>query len=163
MLEIPVTGSAPPTFEQFYASTWQRAARWAIALTGDVGSGEEVAQNAFLALADRYDTLTAPMPYLRRTIVNGARMAHRSELRRTGREQRSPAGGSTEQPLDLDLLAALAHLSDDQRSAVVLRYWADWADAEIADALGCRTATVRSHLRRGLAGLRTNLNDRETS
>jgi RNA polymerase sigma factor (sigma-70 family) len=145
------------TFDEFYASAWRRAAGWATALTGDVASGEEIAQHAFLALADRYDRLDDPMPYLRRTIVNGARTAHRSDARRVAREQRATIGGSTESPLDVDLLAALARLGTDQRSAVVLRYWADWTDAQIADALGCRASTVRSHLRRGLARLRADL------
>ncbi len=145
------------TFEQFYASTWRQAARWASALTGDVTSGEEIAQNAFLAVAERFDRLDQPLPYLRRTIVNGARMSHRSDTRRTAREQRAASVGTNEPPLDLDLLAALDRLTTDQRCAVVLRYWADWTDAEIANALGCRASTVRSHLKRGMTRLRTDL------
>ena len=60
---------------------------------------------------------------------------------------------------DPELFAALEALPDKQRSVLVLRYWADWDEAAIADALGCRRATVRSHARRGLAHLRSRLEE----
>lgn len=52
------------------------------------------------------------------------------------------------------VLDALATLPYAQRAALVLRYWEDRPEREIAEALGCRPATVRSHIRRGLASLR---------
>ena len=58
---------------------------------------------------------------------------------------------------DGDLLASLDRLSYEQRTVLVWRYWADWDEASIADALGCRPNTVRSHVRRALALLRVVL------
>ena len=55
------------------------------------------------------------------------------------------------------MLAALDHLSYEQRAVVVLRYWADWSEAAIAEVLGCQTSTVRSHARRALDRLRKEI------
>lgn len=55
------------------------------------------------------------------------------------------------------LAAALAALSPSRRAAVVLRYFADLPYERIGAAMDCRTATARSHVRRGLADLRTAL------
>ncbi len=151
-------------FEGFYASTWHAAARWATALVGDVATGEEVAQESFLLVADRFTALDSPAAYLRRTIVNTARMHARSAGRRVARERLLAMPDTTGVPdgdatIDGALLAVLVDLPYDRRAAVVLRYWADWTDDSIADALGCRPSTVRSHLRRGLRDLRSGLSD----
>jgi RNA polymerase sigma factor (sigma-70 family) len=56
----------------------------------------------------------------------------------------------------------LATLKPLQRAVLVLRFYEDLPDAEIAQALGCAEATVRSHAFRGLAALRNQLNDPDT-
>lgn len=162
--EVVPAGMPVVDFEEFYASTWHDAARWATALVGDVATGEEVAQESFLQIVDRFETLDSPAAYLRRTIVNTARMHARSASRRSAREQRTATAHATSSVgvsgASAELLEALAGLSEDRRVAVVLRYWADWSDESIADALGCRPSTVRSHLRRGLSDLRAGLIER---
>jgi RNA polymerase sigma factor (sigma-70 family) len=55
---------------------------------------------------------------------------------------------------DGEIVAALGRLSYEQRAVLVLRYWADWDEEAIAEALGCRPSTVRSHARRALVLLR---------
>jgi RNA polymerase sigma factor (sigma-70 family) len=55
------------------------------------------------------------------------------------------------------MLGALATLPYKQRAAVALRYWDDWTDDQIADALGCAPATVRVLVHRALATLRTEI------
>ncbi len=126
------------------------------AIVGDVTTGEEVAQESFLQIADRFDVLDSPVAYLRKTIVNTARMHARAASRRSAREQwtasSQPAVSAGLTGASAELLELLADLPDDRRTAVVLRYWADWSDESIADALDCRPSTVRSHLRRGLKG-----------
>jgi len=93
-----------------------------------------------------------PAPYLRTSVVNGCRMHHR----RNSREQARFADLVTDtvQPETSVVLDALAHLPYPQRAALVLRYYEDRPEAEIAELLGCRPATVRSHVHRGLAALR---------
>lgn len=77
-----------------------------------------------------------------------------------------PVGSTQEEPLDdiaeasaeaVDLRAALAVLPIQQRIVLVLRYWQDLTETEIADLLGCRPGTVKSRLSRGTAQLRNQL------
>ena len=151
-------------FEAFYRANWRDAARWATALCGDVARGEEVAQETFLRIAPRFALLDRPDAYLRRAIVNAARQARRSATRRGSRELRASLltpdePDRTADAIDPDVLHALDALPTTQRAVLVLRYWADWDEGDIADALGCRGATVRSHAKRGLDRLRTLLED----
>jgi DNA-directed RNA polymerase specialized sigma24 family protein len=147
-------------FETFYRDAWNDAARWATALTGDRAAGEDLAQSAFASLADRFDRLDNPAGYLRRTIVNLSRSDRRSSERRRRRELRLAGDRSlpgTVEPYGTgtDLLRRVAVLPYEQRAALILRYWADWDERTIADALGCKRATVRSHVKRALDTLRT--------
>ncbi|HEY7625786.1 MAG TPA: sigma-70 family RNA polymerase sigma factor [Ilumatobacteraceae bacterium] len=142
-------------FESFYRRAWHDAARWATALTGDAATGEEIAQDAFIAVARRYADLDNPDGYLRVTVVNLARSAMRSSMRRAWREQRTVGDDVVVVSHDDgEIVAALGRLSYEQRAVLVLRYWADWDEEAIADALGCRPSTVRSHARRALVLLR---------
>lgn len=142
----------------FYVANRADAARWAVALTGRRDVGEDLAQEALLRTADRLATLDTPVGYLRRSVVNACRSWHRSNARELRRAQRAAAGRpASVTESSHELLDSLARLGYKQRAAVVLRYWADWPDEQIAAALGCRPATVRVLLHRGLAALRTDL------
>jgi RNA polymerase sigma factor (sigma-70 family) len=155
MMARPVAGTE--NFETFYSRAWRDAARWATALTGDVATGEEIAQDAFVAVSSRYHFLHNPDGYLRITVVNLARSALRSDRRRAVRERRVATPEAVQSWPNNDLLASLDRLSYEQRAVLVLRYWADWDESEIAEALGCRPNTVRSHARRALVSLRTEI------
>ncbi len=167
MAEMTPAADEQESFADFYRSRWRDAARWAAALCGDRARGEELAQDAFIRIQPRFAVLDNPEGYLRRTVVNLTRESHRSAARRQWRErtitsrdgvQRAqPADGTSE--LDPQLVAALARLPHDQRAVLVLRYWADWDEATIAEILGCERATVRSHAKRGLDRLRAELED----
>ena len=143
-------------FETFYRRAWRDAARWATALTGDQSIGEEVAQDAFVKISSRFAQLGNPDGYLRVTIANLARSSMRSSGRRTLREQRV-AADEVAVSGDGELLGSLERLSYEQRAVLVLRYWADWDEAEIAEALRCRPSTVRSHARRALVLMRKEI------
>ena len=151
-------------FEAFYRRTWRDAVRWASALTGSVAAGEDIAQEAFARVGSRFGSIDNAGGYLRTTIVNLARDDRRAARRRAARELRVVGASTDPDPPDGEprLLAALATLSYDQRAALVLRYWADWDEAAIADALGCRPATVRSHAKRGLDALRRAIDASDT-
>jgi DNA-directed RNA polymerase specialized sigma24 family protein len=147
--------SGPSAFETFYARAWRDAVRWASALTGSVAAGEDVAQEAFARLAGRFESLDNPDGYLRVTIVNAARDDRRASQRRQARELRLVVGDASDDPtIGSGVIGALARLPYEQRAALVLRYWADWDEATIAEALGCRRSTVRSHAKRALDTLR---------
>ena len=59
------------------------------------------------------------------------------------------------------MLDALAVLPYKQRAAITLRYWSDWTDDQIADALGCAPSTVRVLLHRGLSSLELRLREED--
>jgi len=143
-------------FEDFYRTHWHDAARWAAAVVGRTDVGEEIAQDVFARLAGRFDGLDNPVGYLRTAVVNGGRSWLRSEGRARARE----AHIAPREAGDVDVAATLTlldRLPERQRLVVVLRYWADWPDEDIANALACPTSTVRSLARRGLDALRKEM------
>ncbi len=138
--------------------------RLAYLLTGDRAVAEDLVQEAFVRFVGRLRFLRDPdafEPYLRRAIVNLSknyfrrRAVERAYLEREGsriEDVRTDPDVSTHDTLRTALLG----LPVRQRAALVLRYLEDLPDATIAELLGCRRATVRSLVARGLEALRTN-------
>ena len=147
-------------FDQFYRTHRAPAVRWATALVGSPEVGEEIAQDSLEAVGRRLATLANPGGYLRRTVVNRCASWHRWHVRAQRRELRSVAGRPTSytEPTN-EMLEALACLPYKQRAAVTLRYWADWTDEQIAEALGCAPASVRVLLHRGIATLKKEITE----
>ncbi|HEY1280934.1 MAG TPA: SigE family RNA polymerase sigma factor [Acidimicrobiales bacterium] len=149
----PVEGSAPPSFEALYNARHDDLVRLAYLLTGSYELAQDVVQDAFVRAYPRLGRVREPVPYLRRAVVNGCLSHHR----RTARGRRIVVRVVDEHPTDLDadeLGDALAALPPRQRAALVLRYYHDLSDADIATALRCRPGTVASLIHRGLAQLR---------
>jgi RNA polymerase sigma-70 factor (sigma-E family) len=150
-----VQDGRPGEFDTLYREQAPRLMRLAFLLTGGGGAAEELVQDAFLEVHQRWETIEYPAAYLRTTVVHGAASHRRRralELAK-GYERRSEAVDGMAEPSD-DLRAALARLPDRQRAAVVLRYYEDLPDAEIATLLGCRVPAVKSLLHRALQELR---------
>jgi RNA polymerase sigma-70 factor (sigma-E family) len=144
------------TFDEFFDRHADEMVSLARLITGSVESAEEIAQDAFTAMYQHWDSVRDPVPYLRSTVINRSR----SHVRRViiGREKLlalplDVQEGSPGEP-DLALRRALSTLNERQRTAVVLRYWADWSESQIAAELGCRNGTVKSLLSRSLEQLR---------
>jgi RNA polymerase sigma factor (sigma-70 family) len=148
-------------FDEFYRRRWPDAAKWAGALTGQPAVGQELAQEAFLKVRERYTALDNPAAYLRTVVVNLCRSWQRSSAREADR-MAAVALPEVVSPPSAFLLDALGALPFRQRAALVLRFWADWTDEEIATALDCRCATVRSLAHRGLAALRQEIDHDES-
>jgi RNA polymerase sigma-70 factor (sigma-E family) len=149
-------------FSAFAASRWPGLVRLAFGLTGDRWAAEDIAQTA-LARAyvawRRVSRADNPDAYLRRILVNASH--HRFRRRRVTEQPGDLPEMPVDGPADLvgeraALLAALHQLPPRQRAVVVLRYWQDLTDAQIAATLGCSPGTVRSQLSRALAKLREN-------
>jgi DNA-directed RNA polymerase specialized sigma24 family protein len=160
---MKIVGAEAPTavtlgFAAFYADNRVAATRLVWLLTHDRGLCEDIVQEAFTAVYPRFDTVLQPTAYLRRTIVN--LVAERG--RRSGREQRRiklvHAGLSlqTEGPTG-GMLDAIGLLPINQRTAIVLRYWADLDHNQIAEAMDVRPGTVRSLLSRATDRLRKDI------
>ncbi len=140
-----------PAFEELYRRDYARMVRVAWLIVGSVATAEDLVQDAFARVAQRYDSIEAPAAYLRVAVVN----ACRNELRR--RRHLSPEPPPEQILLDPELSETFDLLNDldpKHRAALVLRYVDDRSDEEIASILGIRRATVRSHIHRGLTKLR---------
>lgn len=135
-------------------------------LLHDAGASEEVVQDAFVALHLRWRRLRDPeraAAWLRSAVLNGARSRLRHlEVRRRHQPLAPTSSGSAEDAAlaggaDGRVLAALATLPGRQREAVVLRFYLDLSEAEMADAMGVSAGSVKTHLHRGLAALSHHL------
>lgn len=146
---------AAPSFEALYALQFDALVRLAYLLTGSRAVAEDVVQDAFVQLQRRWTAVRAPQSYARTSVVNGCRSHHRRSSRERARFPDLVVSElMPETPVVIDELAALPYR---QRAALVLRYYEDRPEAEIAELLGCRPATVRSLVHRGLTTLRTAL------
>ena len=144
---------------EFAAAHSVSLTRFAYVLCGDRGLAEDLVQDAFVALYRRFGErlpLAAPVAYARRTIVN----AHISHARRRGSSS-TVFGEVPDQAVEDPGLAeqdamwrALATLAERQRAVLVMRYYLDLSDDDIAAALDCRVGTVRSLASRAFATLR---------
>jgi RNA polymerase sigma-70 factor (sigma-E family) len=143
--------AVPATFDDLYVAEYRRMVRLAFVMLDEAGAAEEVVQDAFARVYERWAKLDQPGGYLRTCVVNGCRDVLRR--RRVARFRPSPPAPADQAAPD-HLLDALAVLSPARRAAVILRYYADLPEAEIADALGVRPGTVKSMLHRALLQLR---------
>ena len=127
--------------------------RLAHLLTGSIPMAEDVVQDAFIRVIPKLGSVEHPKAYLRAAVVNGCRSAMRS----AGRMQ--PLN-DLQQRADIDdvtpmqLLAPLKDLTELQRTVIVLRYYCDLSDTEIAEFIHRAPATVRVIAHRALAKLR---------
>jgi RNA polymerase sigma-70 factor (sigma-E family) len=130
----------------------QPMVRVAYLLVGSEARAEEIVQDAFATVYERWSKIEQPGAFLRRCVVNGSKAA----LRRRAVEQRRAlqvVEGALE-PEARELLDALATLPLQQRAVVVLRFYERMTQEEIAEALDMPLGTVKSSLHRGLARLR---------
>ena len=147
-------------FTDFYRDAYPGAVRLAWLLTHDHAAAEDVVQDAFVRLRPRLTAVEHPTAYLRTAIVNGCRDRTRSADRaEAGWRRLRVVTDMTSTDKPSELLDAVVQLPYKQRAVLVLRYWADLREEEIADIVGVRPATVRSITSRALARLRKELPD----
>ncbi len=127
-------------------------------LTSDRDAAAEIAQESFIRTYERWDRLDNPGGYLRTTVVNRCNDHHRRRLRRRTHTVAAVIDHTVRDPDDV-LADVIGGLKPKRRAAVVLRYYLDLPQAEIAEILGVRPGTVKSLLHRALADLRTALDD----
>jgi RNA polymerase sigma-70 factor (sigma-E family) len=143
-----------PTFAELYRDSHAEMVRLAYLLTGSTEVAQDVVQDAFVSVHRSWSRVREPRPYLRRAVVNACTSHHRRVFR-DRRSRTRMASGDTPAELEADeMFDVLAELPARQRAAVVLRYWHDLDEREIADTLGCRPGTVGSLLHRAIARLR---------
>ena len=142
------------TVEALFRAEYVGMVRLAHTLVGNNAEAEEVVQESFADFQLRIDEIRAPGAYLRSAVVSRCR----SVLRRRRVMQLHPPEPPGELPDSAgELWDVLHELSEDQRVAVVLKYYGRYRASEIAQIMDVPGATVRSHLKRGLAALRKEL------
>ena len=154
---VAVAAERQQAFDDLFMREREPMLRLAVLLVRSSHEAEEALQEAFAAVAARWESIERPGAYLRASVVNACRMIlRRREVER--RHATLDTAPPVEGPANLvELHGALSVLSDRERCAVALRYFADLPDSEIAELLGCRRSTVRSLVRRALAKLREEL------
>ncbi len=139
-----------PEFTDFYVAHFPELVRLA-ALLSNSSDAPDLVQDCFLGLHRHWTRVRGPLPYVRRSVVHACASHHRRAMR----TRALPVPVTVDSELGADELDdALAKLPARQHAAVVLRYYGDLPDADIARALRCRPATVRSLIHRALADLR---------
>lgn len=144
------------SFAEFYRTEWPAAVRLAGLLTQRASLAEDLAQDAFTRMYPKWAQATNPPGYLRVTVVNACRQWERHN----GVQRAKLPLLATIDSVELassDLADAVASLPYRQRAVLVLRYYADLTESEIAEALGCRAGTVKSLASRALARLQKEI------
>ena len=157
-VEAPMTARADPMarLEALYRAEHQHAVHLALLLTGNHAVAQELAQEAFVRLHPHLERTERPGAYLRTTVVNLCRGDGRRKATADRHLQAVtiPTAPPPDLPASLSpVWLALNDLPDRQRQALVLRFYLDLPDDEIAELLGARPGTVRSLVSRGLAAL----------
>jgi RNA polymerase sigma-70 factor (sigma-E family) len=151
---------------ELYSLHYPALVRLAAMLVRDTPTAEEVVQEAFIAMHDGWDRLRdteKALAYMRQAVVNRSRSVLRHRLVVEKNLQKPPPDMPSAEHVALTLLersavvAALRDLPERQREAIVLRYYADLSEAEIAVAMKISRGAVKSHTSRGMAALRAAL------
>jgi RNA polymerase sigma-70 factor (sigma-E family) len=149
-----------------YSAHYRSLVRLATLLVRDVATAEEVVQDAFVAMHGAWRRLREPekaLSYLRQSVVNRSRsvLRHRAVVEKYA-PKGLPDAPSAENGAIVELersavVKALSALPTRQREALVLRYYGDLSEAEIAQSMGISRGAVKSHTARGMAALRSVL------
>jgi RNA polymerase sigma-70 factor (sigma-E family) len=148
-------------FDNFVRGSSPRLLRTAVLLTGDRAAAEDLVQEAYERIYVRWPRIRvgSPEAYARKVLANLAANRWRSRARKrevtlADRRDRAIPDGSESLAVRDQLVSALQELAPRQRAIIVLRYYEDLTQMQIAEALGCSLGTVKSQTSRALARLR---------
>lgn len=151
------------TFEQFAAERLTTLLRYATALTCDPDLAQDVVQNTMLRVQQRWPrigAMNAPVAYVKRMVTTEYLSWRRRKAVREISVSATAEIAISDPSIEFDerdeMLSRIAALPPKQRATVVLRFYENRTDHEIAEVLGCRAGTVRSHLSRALGTLRSD-------
>jgi RNA polymerase sigma-70 factor (sigma-E family) len=157
--------TADEAVTHLFGAHYRSLVRLATLLLHEQGVAEEVVQDAYVALHTNWRRMRDPdkaLAYLRVAVVNRSRSAlrHRRVVlahlaaARPAADAPSAEAGALDALQHVAMMAAVRALPTRQREAIVLRYYADLSEAEIAEAMGISRGAVKSHTARGIAALR---------
>jgi len=152
---------------ELYSLHYRALVRLAVLLVRDLPTAEDVVQDSFAALHGGWQRLRdteSALAYLRSAVLNRSRsvLRHRAvadkHMPKPPPDMPSAEHGLVERSA---VVAALRTLPGRQREAIVLRYYADFSEAEVAAAMGISRGAVKSHTARGIAALRAELEQQD--
>jgi RNA polymerase sigma-70 factor (sigma-E family) len=156
--------SRAPDFDRFVADSTDGLLRTAYLIVWDLPEAEDLVQETLLKLAKRWPKVRRmdhPLAYARRILVNQALDGSTRRARAQAELAAAAPPESATEPPDPgthdDLIGALGTLPPRQRAVLVLRYFLDLPETEVAAALKCSLGTVKSTASRGLARLEQTL------
>src|SRR5215469_4743329 len=158
--------AADAAIAELYGAHYRALVRLAMLLLHDIASAEEVVQDSFVALhagLHRLRDSEKALSYLRQSVVNRSRsvLRHRVVVDRNAPKAAPDMPSAEQGALSLlertAVIAALRTLPPRQREALVLKFYADLSEAQIATAMGISRGAVKSHTARGVAALRVVL------
>jgi RNA polymerase sigma-70 factor (sigma-E family) len=152
-------------YENFVRALLPRLLRYATMLTGEREQAADLVQDVLVKVHRRWSRVSGadhPDRYVVRMVTNGYLSWRHSRAARviaTGDlpDEVRPDDFATEHALREDMWQRLARLPRRQRAVVVLRYYEQSSDAEIAELLGCAQSTVRAHAHKALTTLRNGM------
>jgi len=162
----PSQWNADRAVTELYSLHYRALVRLAALLVRDTPTAEEVVQDSFVAMHGGWQRLRdaeKALAYLRQSVVNRSRsvLRHRSvvdkNLLKAPPDMPSAEHGALVLLERSAVVKALRGLPVRQREAIVLRYYADLSEAEIADTMRISRGAVKSHTARGMAALRSAL------
>jgi RNA polymerase sigma-70 factor (sigma-E family) len=168
VMDLLSKGRTRTEFERFAAIHADGLLRSAYLMSGDRGEAEDLVQECLLRLARKWPRVRSmehPGAYARRVLFNltldGGRQRTRRQVELQAVQRLHSGGGESAAAAALearaDLAQALGELPARQRAVLVLRYFADLPESEVATILDCPTGTVKSSASRGLERLRQTL------
>jgi RNA polymerase sigma-70 factor (sigma-E family) len=156
-----MSDQADAEFRDFMAARWPSLVRLSYGLTGDQALAEDLAQTALVKAYSSWSRVRkadSPDAYVRRIVINANSSRMRSRRFSEHLMPALPERGAPDETGQHDdrsvLVAALMTLPTRQRAVVVLRYWLDLTETQVAATLGCSAGTVKSQASRALAKLR---------
>jgi RNA polymerase sigma-70 factor (ECF subfamily) len=159
--------ASDPDFDRFFLTHYDGLVRSLTAITGDRDRASDCVQEAFVRAFARWRRIRRydnPVTWVRRVAINLSRDANRSDTRRRRREDHVEAEGAGFVPspaervvADMEFVDLLSNLTPQQRAVAALFYLEDLPIAEIAVSLGLSAGTVKFHLNKARASLKSTL------
>jgi RNA polymerase sigma-70 factor (sigma-E family) len=160
---VPVDAEADRAVTELYSIHYRSLVRLAALLVRDVGTAEEVVQDSFVAMHGGWRRLRdsdKALSYLRQSVVNRSRsvLRHRVVVDRNAPKPQPDEPSAEHGAFALldraSVIEALRSLPARQREALVLRFYADMSEAQIAHAMQISRGAVKSHTARAMQALR---------
>jgi RNA polymerase sigma-70 factor (sigma-E family) len=169
-MDTVTSSPSAPTFEEYAGTAWPSLYRYAYLLAGNHADAEDIAQQTLLKAYRswaRVKDSDSPPAYLRRMLTNTYLSHRRPKGRRLELLTDAPPepaphhlGGTEER---MALWPHVKSLPPRQRAVIVLRYYEDLSEQEIADTLGCSRGNVKSTAHRALKALRAAIGSEGTN